>query len=80
MIDGCPGTQRFKKPKPEDIECPFCGAAAEIWTDEFQVACPKCKRMIGRKGGQCCLDWCKSARECAGDELYNKYRKSKNLG
>jgi hypothetical protein len=76
MIEGCPGSQKFKHPQPEDIKCPFCGEACEIWTDEFQTSCPGCKRAFSRDG-QSCLDWCKAARECVGEEIYRKYMESK---
>jgi hypothetical protein len=76
MIDGCPGSQRFKKPYPEEIACPFCGAEAEIWSDEFQARCPKCARTVSR-GPQSCLDWCKAAKECVGEEIYRRYIKAK---
>ncbi len=76
MIDGCPGSQKFKQPQPEEIPCPFCGEGVEIWTDEFRAECAKCKKQVLR-GGQSCLDWCKAARECVGDEIYNRYMESK---
>jgi endogenous inhibitor of DNA gyrase (YacG/DUF329 family) len=76
MIDGCPGTQKFKQPQPEEIKCPLCGREVEIWTDEFQVECPKCKKQFSR-GGQSCLDWCKGARECVGEEIYARYVENK---
>ncbi len=72
MIDGCPGAQKFKKPQPEELQCPFCAGEVEVWTDEFQAACPKCGKMVSRDG-QSCLDWCKAAKECVGEEIYNRY-------
>lgn len=77
MIFECPGSQRFKKPYPENIKCPYCGEDVEIWTDEFEVKCPGCKKTVSKKGQQSCLDWCKEARQCVGDEIYEKYIKSK---
>ena len=78
MIDGCPGSQKFKQPQPEIVKCPFCGEEAEIWTDEFASECPKCRKMVS-KGVQSCLDWCKAARECVGEEIYKRYMESKML-
>ena len=77
MTFKCPGSQKFSQPEPENIKCPFCGAVAEIWTDEVTAKCPKCKKITTRQQGQSCLDWCRYARECAGDEVYNKYMKNK---
>jgi predicted RNA-binding Zn-ribbon protein involved in translation (DUF1610 family) len=79
MIEGCPGSQKFKKPHPEEIKCHFCGESVEIWTDEFDTNCPKCGKNVSRNT-QSCLDWCKAARECVGDEVYNRYMSSKKKG
>lgn len=73
----CPGSQNFSQPHPESIKCPFCGEDTEIWTDEVQAKCHKCKKTVFREQGQSCLDWCKYARECVGDEQYNKYMKNR---
>ncbi len=78
MIDGCPGSQKFKQPQPEDVKCLSCGEEVEIWTDEFTSECPKCRKAVSRDV-QSCLDWCKAAKECVGDELYERYLKSKML-
>ena len=80
MITGCPGAERFKKPHPEEIECPFCGTTVEIWTDELSAVCPGCKKDVPRDLGQCCIGWCAYARECVGDELYRKYMERKKQG
>ncbi|MDD5496170.1 MAG: phosphohydrolase [Candidatus Omnitrophica bacterium] len=77
MIFNCPGSQRFKQPWPESVNCKYCGEEVEIWTDEFQAICPKCKKPVTRSGGQSCMDWCKEVKECVGREIYNKYLKSK---
>lgn len=78
MIFECPGSQKFKRPQPENIVCPFCGKDVEIWTDEVEAVCDNCKKKVGCKEGQNCLDWCKYAKECAGEEIYKKYMKNKS--
>ncbi len=80
MIFGCPGSQKFKNPQPESLNCPRCGDEVEIWTDEAEVRCLKCGALVTRKDGQSCLDWCKQARECVGEDTYRKYimNKKKN--
>jgi hypothetical protein len=78
MIMNCPGQDRFKHPTPENIKCVFCGEEVEIWTDEASTVCPKCKKTVTRDGGQSCLDWCKYAKECVGEDIYKKYMKNKN--
>lgn len=80
MIFSCPGSQRFKQPQPENIKCPHCGNEVEIWSDEREVVCPKCSKKVTRSAEQSCLDWCKYAKECAGEEMYKKYMKNKKGG
>ncbi|MGB9643048.1 MAG: hypothetical protein ACPL3Q_07620, partial [Candidatus Ratteibacteria bacterium] len=51
----------------------------EIWTDEIKVICPNCKKEVLRLQEASCLDWCKYAKQCVGDEIYNKYMKNKSM-
>ena len=80
MISGCPGSQNLKQPRPEIFRCPFCGEELEIWTDETETKCTKCGRKVYRINGQCCIDWCKYARDCVGGERYDAYIKRKAAG
>jgi len=79
VIFKCPGSSTFKQPKPEDLSCPFCGAEIEIWSDEVEVVCKKCKKKIVREQAPSCVEWCKLAKECVGEELYNKFLKNKSI-
>jgi HD superfamily phosphodiesterase len=78
-FDFCPGSSKFKQPQPEIIKCPNCPEEIEIWTDEIQVICPKCKQTVTRERNASCLDWCKYARECVGDITYSKYMQNKAI-
>ncbi|MFA5147453.1 MAG: hypothetical protein WC515_08780 [Candidatus Omnitrophota bacterium] len=78
MISLCPGSQKFSQPQPEEVQCRYCGEKAEIWTDEASGRCQNCGKMVKREGGQTCLDWCRYARECVGDERYNRYREMRS--
>ncbi|MBU2540860.1 MAG: phosphohydrolase [Candidatus Omnitrophica bacterium] len=73
----CPGAGTIRQPSPEFIRCQNCGREVEIWTDEIKTTCAKCNKTIMRQAGQSCLDWCRFARECVGEEKYNKYKKNK---
>lgn len=80
VLDFCPGSAKFKQPEPENTKCPTCGEEIEIWTDEIQVVCPKCKNTILHiQEGASCLDWCKYAKECVGDQTYTKYMQNKAI-
>jgi ribosomal protein S27E len=67
----CPG-QDGRNIKAEIINCPDCGYKAEIFSDEVKVICPKCAGLICRDRLPSCIDWCKHAKECTGE---NKLRK-----
>ena len=77
MSAKCPGSAGFSQPAPEIKICPVCGEEIEIWTDEITAACSKCKVTIIREDGATCLDWCKYAKQCVGEKLYNKYLENK---
>lgn len=79
-ISNCPGAKGFRQPQPEDMKCSSCGETIEIWTDEIQANCPKCSTKVMRElEGATCLDWCKYAKECVGDQTYVKYMKNKAI-
>lgn len=80
VLDFCPGSQRFKQPAPENIKCSSCGSELEIWTDEIQVTFPSCKNTTLRPQEQAtCLDWCKYASECVGENALAKYALNKSI-
>ena len=74
----CPGSSAFSQPKIELLPCPQCGADVEVWSDEPNGTCPSCGCSVTRTSTQSCLDWCKYARECLGDEKYKKYLDTKS--
>jgi hypothetical protein len=69
----CPGSMAFSQPKPEVVACPDCGADVEIWSDEATGQCSTCSRTVIRTATQSCVDWCRYAPECLGDEKFRKY-------
>ena len=73
MIINCPGSKRLKQPHPEMIRCPKCSTEIEIWSDEFEVNCPRCKKTMTRETGQSCIEWCSYARDCVGGYRYARY-------
>ena len=72
FLRGCPGAARFTEVRPECVECPFCGAETEIWSDEPLAKCPNCGREVTRSRGASCIDWCAHARECVGQQKYER--------
>ena len=73
----CPGSMAFSQPKIEIVRCPHCGDDAEVWTDEAEGKCRKCAHPVIRSNTQSCIDWCKYAKDCLGDEGHKKYQEMK---
>ena len=62
------------------FDCPSCGEEVEIWTDEIRGVCSNCGRAVFRDGYMSCLEWCKFAQECVGEEAYDRYMKNRAVG
>ena len=73
----CPGSKNIRQPIPEYVKCHFCKAEVEIWSDEIKAKCPNCKQTVTREAGLSCLEWCKYAKECVGDQVYNNYMQNR---
>lgn len=71
MNNECPG-QDDRNIKIEIISCSACGYKLEIFSDEIEVKCPKCKSLVCRQRLPSCVNWCKSAQKCIGEEKYRK--------
>ncbi|HLD30056.1 MAG TPA: HD domain-containing protein [bacterium] len=75
----CPGTDaRFLK--VEQRKCPACGYEVEIFSDEFKVSCPGCHADVFRSETPSCIDWCRYAKECVGEEKLKEMKGKKAQG
>jgi len=74
MIFKCPG-QDDRNIKAEMLTCPDCGYKVEIFSDEVKVSCSQCKNLLCRQRLPSCVDWCKFARECIGEEKFKELHK-----
>jgi predicted Zn-ribbon and HTH transcriptional regulator len=75
MIFKCPG-QDDRSLKVENIVCSQCGYRLEIFSDEIKIHCPKCKNLVCRVRLPSCVDWCKAARQCLGEEKWRQLKGS----
>lgn len=73
MFYKCPG-QDFRKTKAENITCSNCAYITEIFSDEIKVTCPRCDNLICKERLPSCVDWCRSAKECIGEEKYKQLK------
>ncbi len=78
MKESCPGSQEIRSPYPEELICVFCSTANEIWSDESEMDCKSCGKLITREMKPTCLEWCPAAKECVGLEKYERIMKKKS--
>jgi len=62
----CPGFKDAARPNLELMPCPHCGGEVEIFTDEEEVTCDGCGKVVKRERGASCADWCRYAKDCFG--------------
>ena len=75
-MDGCPGAANIRgTPTLEEKICPDCGAVIEMFSVDMQITC-KCG-FVAYNEVQNCVSWCKYARECVGDEAYERLTEKK---
>ena len=67
IMDSCQGKPRT--PTIEEKICPQCGNTIEVFSTDTQVACEKCG-FVAYNDALSCVQWCKYARKCVGDEMY----------
>lgn len=78
LINACPGALHLKQPTLSYVTCSRCGADdVEIWSDETMARCHHCGTPVFREKIPSCIDWCSAARECLGDDLYERLKSSR---
>lgn len=79
MFDSCPGAAQFTRTPTLKIKrCPECGEYVEIFSTDTQVKCDHCGFII-YNDLESCIQWCKYAKECVGEELYDKLKRKRVL-
>ena len=73
MPKGCPGAGNIKGTPELKIKiCPACGAEIELFSSDMTATCDQCG-FIAYNDTQNCISWCNYARECVGNEIYERY-------
>ena len=69
ILHGCQAKPRT----PGIIEkiCPNSGHEIEMFTIDTQMACEHCG-FVAYNDTLSCVQWCKHARKCVGDEVYEQ--------
>jgi len=74
MYDKCPGASDILMPTLKIKTCPECGEEVELVSTDVKADCPKCGFVI-YNDVMSCIEWCEYAKECVGEELYNRLKK-----
>jgi len=74
MFEQCPGASNIRTPTIELKTCPKCGAEVEMFSSDMQMDCPKCGFTV-YNDLESCIQWCKYAKECVGEEVYERLMK-----
>ncbi len=74
MFEKCPGAVNIRTPTIKIKTCPECGEKVEIFSNEMQTQCPKCNFTVYNDLSSC-IQWCKYAVECVGQEMVDKLKK-----
>ena len=70
----CPG-QSKRDLKAELYLCPKCSYQVEIFSDELRAICPGCGRQVYKEKTPSCIDWCRAAEQCLGEDAYRELKK-----
>ena len=66
---------RFERMQPMSAppvkKCPQCGKKVEVFSNDLKVTCDNCGFVIYNDIISC-VQWCKYAKECVGEEMYRK--------
>jgi len=71
MPDHCPGAANLRTPTLAIKKCPQCGNEVEVFSNDVSVTCDHCGFVV-YNDIMTCVQWCKYAKECVGQETYNR--------
>ena len=69
IMEGCQAKPRT--PTLKEKICPQCGQVIELFSIDTEVACDHCG-FVAYNDDLSCVQWCKYARKCVGDEMYEQ--------
>ena len=72
IYEGC--QSKSKELSLEEKVCPRCGNTVEVFSVDTEVVCDRCGFTI-YNDALSCVQWCKYARKCVGDEMYERMMK-----
>ncbi len=75
MMNRCPGSLAGT-PTLKIKKCPECGSEVEVFSNDVQVECDHCGFTV-YNDLESCIQWCKYAKYCVGEELYKKLKRQR---
>ena len=75
--DHCPGAANLRTPTLAIKKCPQCGNEVEVFSNDLKVTCDNCGFVIYNDIISC-IQWCRYAKECVGEETYRKLIEKKD--
>ena len=72
IMSGCQGKPRT--PTILEKTCPRCGHEIELFSIDTQQTCENCG-FIAYNDTLSCVQWCKYAKQCVGEEMYEHMMK-----
>ena len=79
MLSSCPGAVGIKGTPTLKIKaCPECGHDIEIFSSDVQIPCANCG-FCAHNDTMTCINWCQYAKECVGEELYNRFHRQVDM-
>ncbi|MEE0955767.1 MAG: hypothetical protein U0L49_08115 [Eubacterium sp.] len=69
IMTGCQGKDRT--PTIFEKKCPKCGHTIEIFSTDVEAACEHCGTVV-YNDKLSCVQWCKYAKQCVGEEAYEQ--------
>lgn len=73
MMNRCPGSLAGT-PTLKIKKCPECGSEVEVFSNDVSVKCDNCGFTV-YNDVESCVQWCKYAKYCVGEELYKKFKR-----
>lgn len=67
IFSGC--QSKSKEISINEKICPNCGNVIEIFSVDTEAACDRCG-FVAYNDALSCVQWCRHARECVGDQMY----------
>ena len=69
IMQGC--MARPKTPTIIEKVCPQCGHEIELFSIDTQMPCEHCG-FVAYNDTLSCVQWCQYAKQCVGEEMYEK--------